>query len=102
MGPNHLAHLTLNEINSRYASFINKKEIEFSAKFILKRRNNTDNEKNLRNKRAIIEDSVDWLKRGYVSPATDQGGCGSCYAFSTVSFYFYLYKGFKLFNSVFF
>ncbi len=75
MGLNEFADMTVEELNSRY----------FSAKLKAPKRQQSAQPR-LRQAKQLNNDipkEIDWNAKGMVSPSVDQGGCGSCWAFTT-------------------
>ncbi|XP_072316113.1 cathepsin S-like [Eucyclogobius newberryi] len=71
MGINHLSDLTKEELLRIYAPLKLLKDFKMIPT-------------PLQAPKEEVPDSVDWRKSGLVTKVKDQGGCGSCWAFSTV------------------
>ena len=70
--------------------FSDMTEEEFSARYGTKGVLKSSRRPQLRSSNAILSDSpipsdVDWHKSGKMSIPSDQGGCGSCWAFTTAA-----------------
>ena len=83
MDTNAYSDLTLDELNTRFVAVIDVNQ--------LKQFNMISN-KTYYNKSKSIAKRIDWVKSGYVDKIHNQGACGACYTFATVSLFFIFKK----------
>ncbi|KAL9268460.1 putative cysteine protease RD21B [Drosera capensis] len=78
LADNKFADLTNDEFKSMYLGLLSDE---------LPRVNSEDKVNNVKliSRDDSVPDSIDWRKKGAVTPVKDQGQCGSCWAFSAVA-----------------
>ena len=93
MDTNNFSDLSDDEIAARYTMYIDEESVKTlikQAKVAKFRKTNTGRQlidviTNVTQYQRGLNVSVNWVTAGFVAPVRDQGGCGSCYAFATVS-----------------